>query len=104
MAVIDSVFNELIKNGYSEENGKRSWNIAEQKFLYLTPEQAHGFLKFSDGLERYKATTITTERILIEENCQEFLESLDAKAINVIDMGCGDGSKALTFLKQLPKG
>lgn len=94
------VLKELVKNGYSRERGKRVWNIANHKLLYLTPQLAQGFLDV-ERFPRYKANVVDKELSLIRMYTPPFFEGLH-DTINVVDLGCGDGSKAETFVKSLP--
>lgn len=96
----DLVLKELIKNGYSKERGKRVWNIASHKLLYMTPRLAQGFLDL-ERFPRYKANVVDRELGLIRAYTFPFFEGLHGD-INVIDFGCGDGSKAESFVKSLP--
>lgn len=100
MQVNDLIFKELIKRGYSLEGKTRVWNIADSKLWYLTPEQAQSFLDLEKSKE-YQRDIIQKEVDLIDENIGEFLSKLSNKPINIIDLGCGDGKKAVLFIKHL---
>lgn len=96
----DLIFKELIKRGYSLEGKTRVWNIADSKLWYLTPEQAQAFLDLEKD-EGYREEIIQKETNLIQENIKDVLEIIGGKAMNIVDLGCGDGKKALLFLKNL---
>lgn len=100
MQVNDLIFKELIKRGYSLDGKTRVWNIADSKLWYLTPEQAQGFLDLEQG-EDYKREVIQKEIDLIKSNIPEIIKKLGNKPINIIDLGCGDGKKAVLFTTNL---
>ena len=96
----DLIFRELIKRGYSLEGNTRVWNIADSKLWYLTPEQAQGYL----DLERdkgYQKNVIGNEIDLIKTNIDSITSFIDSGSVNIIDLGCGDGKKAVIFLTKL---
>ncbi len=96
----DLIFKELIKRGYSLEGNTRVWNIADSKLWYLTPEQAQGFLDLEQS-EDYKRDVIEKEISLINENIEEIINKTGEDPLNIIDLGCGDGKKAVLFIEQL---
>lgn len=96
----EQVLNELIKNGHSKEHGKRVWNIANHKLLYSTPQLAQGFLDLS-RFPRYKANNIDREIALVRSHVPSFFGG-SSDSFNLVDLGCGDGSKAEVFIKSLP--
>ncbi|MEK6856280.1 MAG: L-histidine N(alpha)-methyltransferase [Nanoarchaeota archaeon] len=100
MQVNDLIFKELIKRGYSLDGKTRIWNIADSKLWYLTPEQAQGFLDLEQG-EDYKKDVIQKEIDLIKFNINEVLKKIGNKPVNIIDLGCGDGKKAVLFVENL---
>ncbi|MEI6849629.1 MAG: L-histidine N(alpha)-methyltransferase [archaeon] len=100
MQVNDLIFKELLKRGYSLEGRTRIWNIADSKLWYLTPEQAQGFLDLEKSKE-YQKDVIQKEIDLIKDNINEILKKLDKKPVNIIDLGCGDGKKAVLFINHL---
>lgn|SRR3989338_7209601 len=94
----DLIFRELIKRGHSMEGKSRVWNIADSKLWYLTPAQSQAFL----DLEKYDIKQIfffEKEIGLIRENFKILTQEIKNKKINVVDLGCGDGNKALFFIK-----
>ena len=103
MKISSLIFKELIKRGYSLEGKTRVWNIADSKLWYLTSEQAQGFLNLEQSLE-YQEHVIQKEIDLISKNMEHILESASGKSINVIDLGCGDGKKAVLFITHLKSG
>lgn len=95
----DFIFKELIKRGHSLEGDTRVWNLADSKLWYLTPEQSQAFLDLERS-EDYQKDVIQKEIDLINKNLDEILEKFH-EPINVIDIGCGDGKKALIFIDKL---
>lgn len=98
----DLIFKELIKRGYSLEKGKKIWNIADSKLWYLTPDQSQAFLDLEKD-EDYKRDIVETEMNLINNNIDSIISMINSNKINLIDLGCGDGKKAVIFLKKLKK-
>ena len=92
----DLIFRELIKRGYSLEGNTRIWNIADSKLWYLTPEQAQGFLDL-EASEDYQKDVIQKEIDLVNNNIEEILGKVGKENLNIIDLGCGDGKKAVIF-------
>lgn len=101
MHVNDLIFKELIKRGYSLEGNTRVWNIADSKLWYLTPEQAQGFLDLEQG-KLYQKEIIQKEIDLINAHMGTILKEVGTKKpLNIIDLGCGDGKKAVLFIGHL---
>lgn len=98
--ISDLIFRELIKRGYSLEGNTRIWNIADSKLWYITPEQAQSFLDLEQSKD-YQRDVIQKEIDLIKENIKEILSKIGNDAVNIIDLGCGDGKKAMLFLEYL---
>jgi len=98
--VNDLIFKELIKRGYSLEGNTRVWNIADSKLWYLTPAQAQAFLDLEKS-EDYQKSVIQAEVDLINRNVKEIIQKCGNEPVNIIDLGCGDGKKALLFIKHL---
>jgi uncharacterized SAM-dependent methyltransferase len=96
----DLIFKELLKRGYSLEGNTRIWNLADSKLWYLTPEQAQSFLDLEQSKD-YQKDVIQKEIDLIDKNIQEITSEIKDKPINIIDLGCGDGKKAVIFLSYL---
>lgn len=100
MQVNDLIFKELIKRGYSLEGKTRVWNIADSKLWYLAPEQAQAFLDLEQS-EDYQKDVIQKEIDLVKDNIDAILKSVNKKPVNIIDLGCGDGKKAVIFINYL---
>lgn len=100
MVIKQKVFRELMKKGYSSEEGKKIWNLADMSLLYSTSEMAKGFLKLKDH-PRYKATVIDIEIDLLKKHSAEFLKCVDGFNFNLIDMGCTEGLKAKALVESL---
>tara|TARA_Y100000310_G_scaffold344591_1_gene458172 strand:- start:411 stop:1364 length:954 start_codon:yes stop_codon:yes gene_type:complete len=98
--ISDLIFKELIKRGYSLEGNTRVFNIADSKLWYLTPEQAQAFLDLENS-EDYQKDVIQKEIDLINLSIGEILENIKDDKINIIDLGCGDGKKAVLFVEKL---
>lgn len=98
--VSKEIFSELVKNGYSEAESGKVWDIANMSFLYSTREMAKRFLELKNH-PRYKATIIDIELMLLKENISSFLESFSNQKFNLIDMGCSDGTKAKEIIRIL---
>jgi uncharacterized SAM-dependent methyltransferase len=94
------IFKELIKRGYSLDGNTRIWNIADSKLWYLKPEQAQAFLDLENSQD-YKKDIIQKEIDLINENIDDMVKDLKGKYWNIVDIGCGDGKKAVIFLNKL---
>ena len=98
MEINDLIFKELIKRGYSLEGNTRVWNIADSKLWYLTPEQAQGFLDLEQG-KLYQKEVIQKEIDLVNLNMTDIMKEVGVKnPLNIIDLGCGDGKKAVLFI------
>ena len=100
MQVNDLIFRELIKRGYSLEGKTRVWNIADSKLWYLTPEQAQAFLDLEKS-KSYQKDVIQKEIDLIRDHIDDMLNKFNKKPVNIIDLGCGDGKKAVIFIQYL---
>jgi len=96
----DLIFKELVKRGYSLEGNTRVWNLADSKLWYLTPEQAQSFLDLEKS-EDYQKDVIQKETDLINENVSAMVKSIGKEPVNIIDLGCGDGKKAVLFIEKL---
>jgi len=96
----DLIFKELIKRGYSLEGNTRVWNIADSKLWYLTPPQAQAFLDLENSKE-YQKDVIQKEIDLINGNISDILNEVKKAAWNIVDLGCGDGKKAVIFINHL---
>ncbi len=96
----DLIFKELIKRGYSLDGNTRVWNIADSKLWYLKSNQAQAFLNLESS-ETYQKEVIQKEIDLINDNIQEILGRVGKDNLNIIDLGCGDGKKAVLFINHL---
>jgi uncharacterized SAM-dependent methyltransferase len=94
------ILKELIKRGYSLEGNTRVWNIADSKLWYITPEQSQAFLDLEDSKE-YQKDIIQKEIDLINKNIAEILKKIGKEPLNIIDLGCGNGNKAVIFIEHL---
>ena len=96
----DLIFKELIKRGYSLEGNTRIWNIADSKLWYLTPEQAQAFLDL-EASQDYQQDVIQKEIDLVNNNIEEIRAKVGEDNLNIIDLGCGDGKKAVILTEHL---
>lgn len=100
MNLKESVFRELIKQGPTlNDSGNKVWDIARRNLLFLTEEQAKLFLDLRNH-PRYRKTVIEKEISLLRKSIPLSLNNFQS-GFNLIDMGCGNGEKALSFLKLL---
>jgi uncharacterized SAM-dependent methyltransferase len=98
----DLIFKELIKRGYSLEGNTRVWNVADSKLWYLTPEQAQSYLDLIDS-EEYQDGIGSKEFNLIKKSMTDLTLPVGKTPVNIIDLGCGNGKKALLFIQNLNK-
>ncbi|MEM4230410.1 MAG: L-histidine N(alpha)-methyltransferase [Candidatus Pacearchaeota archaeon] len=96
----DLIFKQLLTRGYSLEGKTRIWNLADSKLWYITPNQAQGFLDLEKS-EDYQKEVIQKETCLIKKYMPKILEVIGNKPINIVDLGCGDGKKAVIFIETL---
>lgn len=97
----DLIFKELIKRGYSLNGNTRIWNIADSKLWYLTPEQAQGYLDLESS-GGYKEMMFSAELKMLKKYMPEIATKIwNGSAINIIDVGCGDGKKAVIPIEVL---
>lgn len=102
MAINDTIFRTLIQRGYSIRDNHKIWDVSDAKLWYLTPELSAGFLNLNE-YKPYKIKVIDTEFELIERNSEAFQSISGDQSFNLIDLGCGDGTKAVAFIKSLSK-
>jgi uncharacterized SAM-dependent methyltransferase len=102
MSIKKNLLDELIKQGYSEENSTRVWDLAHRSFRYINEDMAKAFLKIKEH-PRAKLTIIDTEIKLLKDNISKFLKPLEDSNFNLIDMGCSDGNKAKAIIDTLDK-
>jgi uncharacterized SAM-dependent methyltransferase len=103
MQVNDLIFKELIKRGYALVGNTRVWNIADSKLWYLTPEQAQSYLDVEDS-KTYQGSIADIEFNLIEKYINKIIERvLQDSPVNIIDIGCGDGRKAVPIIEKIAK-
>ncbi len=102
MKTNDLIFRELLKRGFSLEGNTRVWSLADSKLWYLTPSQAQGFLDLERAND-YKSTITNREISLIKKYLPSIEKQLGKNFYNVVDLGCGDGEKAIIFISQLSR-
>lgn len=102
MQVNDLIFKELIKRGYSLDGKTKVWDVSDSKLWYLTPELSKGFLNLFH-YEPYRKMVIDTELNLIKGNAELIAMKFGKNKFNLIDLGCGIGTKAEELVKNFPK-
>jgi len=102
MKINDLIFRELVKRGYKLESENRVWNLADSKLWYLTPKQAQGYLDLEKAGE-YKKSITDKEVSLIKKQIEEITRNMPYDSCNLVDLGCGDGTKAELFIKEMSK-
>lgn len=101
MQVNDLIFKELIKRGYSLDGKTRIWDIADSKLWYLEPTQAQAYLDLENHKD-YSKYMFEIEIEMLKKNMPKIAEKiLHGSAVNIIDIGCGDGKKAIPVLDVL---
>lgn len=101
MQVNDLIFKELLKRGYSLEGKTRVWNIADSKLWYLTPAQAQAYLNLEESTE-YKKAMFDIEINMLKKFMADISNRvLNDNTLNIIDIGCGDGKKAVPVIDHL---
>jgi len=99
----DLIFKELIKRGYALDGNTRIWNIADSKLWYLTPEQSQAYLDAENSYE-YKKKMVDNEIELLKKTIPKIIEKMPVtKNITLVDVGCGDGKKAIVPINILKK-
>ncbi|MEK6846890.1 MAG: L-histidine N(alpha)-methyltransferase [Nanoarchaeota archaeon] len=88
----------FFRNGYSISNNNKSWELTDLQFLVLTPELAKGFLKFTTH-PLYRKQFYELEVSMIKQNASDIAALIGDKPFNLIDILCGDGLKAVEFIK-----
>ena len=88
----------LIRVGPSMKNGNRVWDIAHRKFLYMNSELVKKFLALR-SYPRYKEIIIHKEIDLLKKLKGSFINQISETNFNLIDLGCGDGTKSKAFFE-----
>ncbi len=94
------LFKSLMKTGFSVNSGKKTWDISERRFLYMTPDLANGFLEIRK-FPAYKKEVVDREIALIRAYSKTLSKEIGEGPINLIDIYCGDGKKAIEFVKSI---
>lgn len=101
MQVNDLIFKELIKRGYALEGKTRVWNIADSKLWYLSTDQAQAYLDLEKHKD-YSKYMFETEIEMLHKHMPAIAEIiLNSGKLNIIDIGCGDGKKAIPVIEEL---
>ncbi len=97
------IFKELLKRGYSLEGNIRAWNISDSKLWYLTEEQAKKYLELEEK-PIFKEKLVDKEVNILKKFMPEIANTvMNGSNINLIDIGCGSGEKAVVPLEALSK-
>ncbi|MFH1521547.1 MAG: L-histidine N(alpha)-methyltransferase [archaeon] len=94
------IFKELIKRGYSEKNGSKTWNLADSKLIFCSNDEGQAFFDFEKN-SRYQNKIDLQEINTIKENIKEIKNNIKDKAVNIVDLGCGSGKKAADIIQRL---
>lgn len=97
--ITDIILKELLKRGYSIEGKNKVWNIADSRLWYLTSEQAIAFLNL-EKKDPKQIMFVKKEIDLLKQKFPELTSAIKGKEVTLIDLGCGNGEKALSFIKQ----
>jgi len=100
MQLKNELFREFIKNGYATEDGKKVWNIADRRFLYMNPKLSKSFLELRN-FEFYRQQVIDREIALLHAHSLKLRKLVGEDPYNLIDVYCGDGKKACEFVNAL---
>lgn len=92
---------ELLKRGYSVENGAKIWNIADSRLFYLSTEQAQAYLNMEKSEEYIKVVNRQVQEQLLLENARLILNKIDDEAINIVDFRCCQGKEAAVLARLL---
>lgn len=96
----DLIFTEIFKRGFEIKEGKRIWNISDSKLWYLSAKQSQGYLDITHTLE-YEEGVVKKETKLLEQALPKIAKLFSERSFNLLDLGCGDGRKAILFIKKL---
>jgi SAM-dependent methyltransferase len=102
LPINDLIFKELIKRGYSLEGRTRIWDLGDSKLWYLKPDQAQGYLDLLKT-KTYKQRFLDKEDALIDQSMKKIIDEVGNSPINLVDLGCGDGKRAVQFVRELRK-
>lgn len=102
MKVNHLIFKELMKRGHSVNGENNIWDLSDSKLWYLTPELSEGFLNLAK-YEPYKNNVIDREIDLLYTHFHKIVSMVPGEKFNLVDLGCGDGSKAVVIAKNIPE-
>ncbi len=95
----DMLLSAFFKNGFAQKNGNKSWELTDLQYLSLTDDLARGFLSFSKD-PRYRKQFFELEVDMLKQNSKEIVSSIGSGDFNLVDIYCGDGFKAIEFIKE----
>ncbi len=96
----DMLLKSFLKNGFSNVKGSKSYELTDLQLLFLTPELAKNFIDFTSN-PLYRTQFFTLEVSMIHKLAAEIAKSVGDEPFNLIDIWCGDGLKAVEFIKAL---
>lgn len=96
----EPVFRELVKQGYSRENGKRVWELLNLDLLHSSPQLSQAFLDMKDS-SLYRDRIIKREIDLIKESASTLKAAIGNQPFNLIDLHCADDERIIRFIKLL---
>ncbi len=102
LEVNDLIFIEFVKRGFEIKEGKRIWDIADSKLWYLTEKQSQGYLNITHNHD-YQENIVKKETNLLLKSFPKISDLIYGKSFNLLDLGCGDGEKAILFIENLNK-
>ena len=88
----------FMKNGFALKNGGKSWELTDLQYLSLTDDLAKGFLSFSEN-PNYRKQFFELEVQMIHQQARDIAEAIGEGDFNLIDIYCGNGLKAVEFIK-----
>ncbi len=98
----DMLLKSFLKNGFSKTNENKSWELTDLQYLHLSDSLAQGFLDFTKH-PIYRKQFFELEVSLIHEQARMIAKTIGEEAFNLFDVYCGDGLKAVEFVKALNK-
>jgi uncharacterized SAM-dependent methyltransferase len=86
----------IVKDYIKNQEPRKIWSLEELSLWYLTEEQAKEYLRITEE-GSYSQKYVSAEKDLIKNSKSEIVRKL-SDSFNIVDLGCGDGSKALELI------
>ncbi len=96
----DMLLKSFLRNGFSKTNGNKSWELTDLQLLFLTPDLAKNFIDFTSN-PLYREQFFTLEVSMIHSLAKKIAKTIGDEPFNLVDIWCGDGKKAVEFIKAL---